>query len=109
MRAVVHDEYGALDVLKIEEIDKPELVDDGVPVRVRAAALLRRHPRRGRQALVPAHQALYTPRRPLGRHRWPRKCRLPRLDRAVRRPQARHRYVESWQKTGNVVLSLDGR
>ncbi|MEX2646597.1 MAG: hypothetical protein WD249_10075 [Gaiellaceae bacterium] len=30
MRAVVRDEYGGPDVLKIEEIDKPELVDDGV-------------------------------------------------------------------------------
>jgi NADPH:quinone reductase-like Zn-dependent oxidoreductase len=39
MRAVVRDEYGGPDVLKIEEIDKPELVDDGVIVRVRAAAL----------------------------------------------------------------------
>jgi NADPH:quinone reductase-like Zn-dependent oxidoreductase len=39
MRAVVRDEYGGPDVLKIEEIDKPELVDDGVLVRVRAAAL----------------------------------------------------------------------
>ena len=39
MRAVVRDEYGGPDVLKIEEIDKPELVDDGVLVRIRAAAL----------------------------------------------------------------------
>ena len=39
MRAVVRDEYGGPDVLKIEEIDKPELVDDGVLVRVRAGAL----------------------------------------------------------------------
>lgn len=38
MRAVLRDEYGGPDVLKIEEIDKPEL-DDGVLVRVRAAAL----------------------------------------------------------------------
>jgi NADPH:quinone reductase-like Zn-dependent oxidoreductase len=39
MRAVVRYEYGGPDVLKIEEIDKPELVDAGVLVRVRAAAL----------------------------------------------------------------------
>lgn len=39
MRAVVRDEYGGPDVLKIEDIDKPELVDDGALARVRAAAL----------------------------------------------------------------------
>jgi len=41
MKAVVRDGYGSPDVLKLEEIDKPELVDDGVLVRVRAASLNR--------------------------------------------------------------------
>ena len=39
MRAVVHETYGSPDVLKVEEVDKPELTDDGVLVRVRAAAI----------------------------------------------------------------------
>jgi NADPH:quinone reductase-like Zn-dependent oxidoreductase len=41
MRAVVRDAYGSADVLRIEEIPVPELTDDGVLVRVRAAGLNR--------------------------------------------------------------------
>jgi NADPH:quinone reductase-like Zn-dependent oxidoreductase len=36
---VIHDRYGPPDVLDIREIDKPALTEDGVLVRVRAAAL----------------------------------------------------------------------
>jgi NADPH:quinone reductase-like Zn-dependent oxidoreductase len=36
---VIHDRYGSPDVLDIRETDKPALTDDGVLVRVRAAAL----------------------------------------------------------------------
>lgn len=39
MRAVVHNVYGPPDVLEIQEIDKPDLTDDGVLVRVRAASI----------------------------------------------------------------------
>ena len=39
MRAVVRNTYGSPDVLEIQEIDKPELTDDGVLVRVRAASI----------------------------------------------------------------------
>lgn len=39
MRAVVRNTYGSPDVLEIQEIDKPELTDDGVMVRVRAASI----------------------------------------------------------------------
>jgi NADPH:quinone reductase-like Zn-dependent oxidoreductase len=39
MRAVVHDEYGSPDVLRLEEIDRPPLEEGGVLVRVRAAAV----------------------------------------------------------------------
>lgn len=39
MRAVVHNVYGPPDVLEIQEIDKPDLADDGVLVRVRAASI----------------------------------------------------------------------
>jgi NADPH:quinone reductase-like Zn-dependent oxidoreductase len=41
MRAVVRDRYGSPDVLRLEEVAKPELVDDGVLVRVRASSLNR--------------------------------------------------------------------
>jgi NADPH:quinone reductase-like Zn-dependent oxidoreductase len=39
MQAIVQDEYGEADVLRVEEIDKPELGDDRVLVRVHAAAV----------------------------------------------------------------------
>ena len=39
MRAIVHDEYGTPDVLRLEEIERPQLADDGVLVRVRAASV----------------------------------------------------------------------
>ncbi|MEK7411102.1 MAG: alcohol dehydrogenase catalytic domain-containing protein [Actinomycetota bacterium] len=39
MKAVVHNVYGSPDVLEIQEIDKPNVTDDGVLVRVRAASI----------------------------------------------------------------------
>src|SRR4051795_2478116 len=39
MRAIVYDRYGGPDVLELREIDKPELTDDGVLVRVKAASV----------------------------------------------------------------------
>jgi len=39
MRAIVRDTYGPPDVLELGETDKPELADDGVLVRVRAASI----------------------------------------------------------------------
>jgi NADPH:quinone reductase-like Zn-dependent oxidoreductase len=51
MKAIVQEEYGSPDTLELREIEKPELDDDGVLVRVRAASLnaldwrvLRGHP-----------------------------------------------------------------
>ena len=41
MRAIVHDRFGEPDVLKLEEVEKPEPPEDGVLVRVRAASLNR--------------------------------------------------------------------
>src|SRR6266545_2573913 len=39
MKAIVRDKYGQPDVLDLQEIEQPELADDGVLVRVRAASL----------------------------------------------------------------------
>jgi NADPH:quinone reductase-like Zn-dependent oxidoreductase len=41
MKAVVRDRYGSPDVLTVEEVETPELEDDGVLVRVRAASVNR--------------------------------------------------------------------
>src|SRR3712207_4250822 len=39
MKAIVQDTYGSPDVLKLREIDKPEVGDDGALVRVHAAGV----------------------------------------------------------------------
>lgn len=39
MKAVVHYSYGSPDVLKIEEIEKPTITDDGVLVRIYASSV----------------------------------------------------------------------
>ena len=39
MKAVVHYAYGSPDVLKIEEIEKPSVTDDGVIVRIHASSV----------------------------------------------------------------------
>jgi NADPH:quinone reductase-like Zn-dependent oxidoreductase len=39
MRAAVRDRYGSPDAVELQEIDKPDLADDGVLVRVRAASI----------------------------------------------------------------------
>ena len=41
MKAIVRDTYGPPDVLEVGEIEKPELMDDGVLVRVHAASIAR--------------------------------------------------------------------
>src|SRR5215207_6261471 len=39
MKAIVQDKYGSPDVLELKDIDKPEIADDEVMVRVRAASV----------------------------------------------------------------------
>jgi NADPH:quinone reductase-like Zn-dependent oxidoreductase len=41
MRAIVRNRYGTPDVLELQEIEKPDVTDDGVLVRVRAASVNR--------------------------------------------------------------------
>ncbi len=42
MQAIVHDTYGLPDVLEIKEVERPEFLDDGVLVRVRASSVNRK-------------------------------------------------------------------
>src|SRR2546426_7669136 len=39
MKAIVRERYGSPDVLKLRDIDRPVIDDDGVLVRVRAASI----------------------------------------------------------------------
>ena len=39
MKAIVHDRYGSPEVLELQEVEKPNVTDDGVLVRVRAASV----------------------------------------------------------------------
>lgn len=39
MKAIVKDRYGSPDVLRVEEIEKPALTDEGILVRVRATSI----------------------------------------------------------------------
>ena len=41
MKAIVRNTYGSPDVLELQEVEKPDLTDDGVLVRVRAASVNR--------------------------------------------------------------------
>lgn len=41
MKAIVRDRYGSPDVLRVEEVERPALLDDGVLVRVRASSVNR--------------------------------------------------------------------
>ena len=39
MKAIVHETYGSADVLQLKDVDRPEIADDEVLVRVRAAGV----------------------------------------------------------------------
>src|SRR4051794_21373891 len=41
MQAIVRDRYGPPDVLRLEEVEPPQMTDDGVLVRVHAASVNR--------------------------------------------------------------------
>jgi NADPH:quinone reductase-like Zn-dependent oxidoreductase len=41
MKAIVREKYGSPDVLRLQEVEQPEIEDDGVLVRVRAASVNR--------------------------------------------------------------------
>lgn len=65
MKAIVSNEYGSPDALKLQEIDTPVIGDDGVLVRVRAASVnpLDWHVMRGLPYLVRVTGGLRRPKR----------------------------------------------
>lgn len=64
MRAIVHNTYGSPDVLEFQEIEMPEVTDDGVLVRVRAASInpADMYSLSGRPLLVRARGGLFKPK-----------------------------------------------
>ncbi len=64
MKAIVRHAYGAPDVLRLEDVEKPAVEDDGVLVRVRAASLnaLDWHIMRGAPLLARVGEGLRTPK-----------------------------------------------
>lgn len=64
MKAIVRDRYGSPDVLGLREIEKPELTDDGMLVRVRATSVnpVDWHLMRGQPYLVRLSDGLRQPK-----------------------------------------------
>ena len=64
MRAIVHNTYGSPDVLEFHEVEKPDVTDDGVLVRVRAASInpADMYALSGRPLLVRARGGLFKPK-----------------------------------------------
>jgi NADPH:quinone reductase-like Zn-dependent oxidoreductase len=68
MKAVVRDSYGSPDVLELREVEKPELTDDGILVRVRASSVNRAdwHALTGTPVLArPLMEGILKPKSPL--------------------------------------------
>jgi len=67
LKAIVQYRYGSPDVLELREIDKPVVDDDGVLVKVRAAAVnpLDWHLSRGKPFLVRMVEGLRRPKNPI--------------------------------------------
>src|SRR5947207_12119957 len=64
MKAIVRDRYGSPDVLELKDVKKPEIDDDSILVRVRAASINAYdwHRRRGRRYLVGMMAGLRKPK-----------------------------------------------
>lgn len=110
MKAVVYDRYGPSDVLRLEEVDKPVPQDDEVLVKVHATTVTRTDaglrsadkkvkmgfPRYTKENLLYVKQLIEA-----GKYRAVIDRRYP-LEDVVKAT----RYVETGQKTGNVVLTV---
>lgn len=111
MRAVVFDRYGPPEVLRIEEVPRPVPKDDQVLIKVHAAAVNRTDTglRSAEYWVARVVSGLFRPKRKLripgselaGKYR-------PVIERtyALEEVVEANRYVESGQKTGNVVLTI---
>ena len=66
MKAIVHDRYGSPDVMQLRDVDRPELTDDRVLVRVRAASVNAYdwHMLRGKPYIARLSEGLRRPKRP---------------------------------------------
>lgn len=64
MKAIAHDGYGPPDILQLRELDRPEVGDDGVLVRVHAASLnpVDWHVMRGEPFLIKVINGFRTPK-----------------------------------------------
>jgi len=64
MKAFVRDRYGSPDVLKLEEVERPDVTDDGVVVRVRATSINAHdwHMLRGKPYIARTGEGLRTPK-----------------------------------------------
>ena len=84
MRAIVRDTYGSPDVLELQEIDKPEVADDEMLVRVYAASVnpVDWHSLRGTPFIVRMQDGLRKPKSTdwasTLRGRWQRSARTSR-------------------------------
>jgi hypothetical protein len=86
MKAIVYHEYGSLDVLELEDIDKPLVKDDEVLVRVHAASVNRLdwHLMRGSPYISRLQAGLRKPKDPVTERRdGSRPRRLVALTRSV--------------------------
>ena len=104
MRAVVCDAYGPPEVLRLEEVPQPIQSDDEALVRIRATTVARADTHL--RSSTPFFQRFQSGlRRPLeaGEYR-PVVDRTYPLEDVVEASG----YVETEQKTGNVVLTLNG-
>jgi NADPH:quinone reductase-like Zn-dependent oxidoreductase len=65
MKAIVNTEYGSPDVLRLGEVEKPEVTEDGVLVRVRAASVNPHdwHSMRGEPYIMRLGEGLRRPKR----------------------------------------------
>ena len=64
MKAALLDRFGSPDNIELQEIEKPELADDGVLVRVRAASINPAdwYAMMGRPSLFRAQMGLFKPK-----------------------------------------------
>ena len=126
MKAVVYDRYGSPDVLRISDVPEPVPLDDELLVKVHATTVNRTEC--GLRAAKPFITRYFTglrrPKRPILGMEFAGRVEAvlvesliesgeyrPVIDRTYRLEDVVEAttYVETGQKTGNVVLTVNGR